>query len=570
MSLCDGCRGAHILGSANKRRSSLNQEPLRRFVATNIPPTESVSLDIRNNILPSIDADLNEIKAKLAELQKASAALVKEQESLLAMRVSHAKLLSPLRHIPSEILTEILLYIMRMIGFDALCREHRSLAAVCSKWRSVILGNPSLWSHIHLPLSAWTSQRSYHNLDLVLARSGSLGVNLTVDIDWSVPTEAITHICPVRQEMLWRIGEEVARWKVVDLRLPDPKLILSGMESVPVALESLSLAFPPDAKSSESKMFRKCLKLRRLHITLGSCPIKLPWAQIDDLSICGSTSQSPVDMDKYVNLIEKCTALRRLEAEIPLNYFMDQPLQLKTCPTIKYLRSDFAYLLNFLVMPALQEAHISSPINHWQVNDILPPLVNLMTRSKCFSSLTHLTFCYDKATYSPSSQHLLYILHRTINLETLSYTTGDVRSTLRPADVGYSTDAAALADALSTPILPRLRRFSLHVPKHDNHRTLPYFGRTGSLAEALQQRRTLETFEIVVRAAKLRSSVLRQAGDMEYVDILSQAEIDDLETLRGQGLKLHLSVSARVVSAKRGVVAFESRLLVGSKAEVEA
>ncbi|KAF7364864.1 hypothetical protein MVEN_00356700 [Mycena venus] len=96
--------------------------------------------------LAKLDAQIEEIEITLSQL--------KEKRTLLKAPIdAHRALISPMRHVPLDVLQEIF--------FPCLPTEHNALidpaeaplllGRICRHWRSVSYSTPMLWSSIHIP-----------------------------------------------------------------------------------------------------------------------------------------------------------------------------------------------------------------------------------------------------------------------------------------------------------------------------------------------------------------------------------------------------------------------------------
>ncbi|KAJ7231031.1 hypothetical protein B0H12DRAFT_1240046 [Mycena haematopus] len=120
---------------------------------TNEPPEDSESTFIRSVIsktatrLASLEDEIYKVTEKLKHLED-------ERASLSSHLMQHKAILSPLRRMPPELLSEIFSSTLPSLGETWQDRKHYMdhsswvLSHVSSRWRTVSLSTPSLWSSI--------------------------------------------------------------------------------------------------------------------------------------------------------------------------------------------------------------------------------------------------------------------------------------------------------------------------------------------------------------------------------------------------------------------------------------
>ncbi|KAJ6552818.1 hypothetical protein B0H19DRAFT_893593, partial [Mycena capillaripes] len=116
---------------------------------TNEPPEDSELASIRSIVtnggirLTRLDTDISQLREQLRQLEE-------ERLALSSFRARNMAILSPLRRVPVEVLSEIFLWTLPSL------REPRErfhvtdspwfLTHVSRRWRAVAISNPSLWS----------------------------------------------------------------------------------------------------------------------------------------------------------------------------------------------------------------------------------------------------------------------------------------------------------------------------------------------------------------------------------------------------------------------------------------
>ncbi|KAJ6508559.1 hypothetical protein C8R45DRAFT_1208214 [Mycena sanguinolenta] len=131
---------------------SLSDSPFTSRLNTNYVPSPSETLEIRSLLVDPIE-EIARIDTQIAEMESVLTQL-REKRALLQLPIdAHKALISPMRHIPQDILLEIF--------FACLPSEHNAVidsaeapllfGRVSRHWRSVAYSTPMLWSSIHIP-----------------------------------------------------------------------------------------------------------------------------------------------------------------------------------------------------------------------------------------------------------------------------------------------------------------------------------------------------------------------------------------------------------------------------------
>ncbi|KAJ6580827.1 hypothetical protein B0H19DRAFT_894028, partial [Mycena capillaripes] len=125
---------------------------------SNEPPSDSY-LALIQSAIPKIDARLARLDDEIAELRVTLEQLETDRVSLLNYRTRNNAILSPLRRIPTELLSEIFQWTLPSLN-DQWMRNRLDMAdspwvltRISSRWRAVSLSTPSLWSRITIDYS---------------------------------------------------------------------------------------------------------------------------------------------------------------------------------------------------------------------------------------------------------------------------------------------------------------------------------------------------------------------------------------------------------------------------------
>ncbi|KAF7366672.1 F-box domain-containing protein [Mycena sanguinolenta] len=119
---------------------------------TNEPPDDS-ELTFIHSVVSETSARLTRLDDEISKLQEKLKQLEDERATLLSYRTRNKAILSPLRRMPPEVLSEIFSWTLLPtidalgIGFH-MAQSPWLLTRISSRWRAVCLSTTSLWSRI--------------------------------------------------------------------------------------------------------------------------------------------------------------------------------------------------------------------------------------------------------------------------------------------------------------------------------------------------------------------------------------------------------------------------------------
>lgn len=250
--------------------------------------------------LVEVDQELERLKASIADLEHHRFHL---QESL-----AHKQgILSPLRHLPPEILEEIFLqyHVGASVSWPRLLDGHSpwTLGRVCSFWRSVYLALPGLWSTFHFDLSgiADASPRLRTSvadlLQTCLQRSGTGLLRFTFH---SHSGEVNLSIDDLSRSLLSTLVEASSRWYEVNLYLNDLSACSDALSLARGNVNQLrSLRLVSTITPTAARLNRQpidafadapCLvKLSLQNVIYPTSYLQIPWNQLRYLTSKGCT-----------------------------------------------------------------------------------------------------------------------------------------------------------------------------------------------------------------------------------------------------------------------------------------
>jgi hypothetical protein len=248
------------------------------------------------NLVKEAEIELSTYDTEITCLQVALDELQRKRRQLQQCMQETQALLAPVRRMPPEVLSEIILLSLpnkwnaEKSGAIALVHSQ-----VCTYWRGVVLSMKELWSTIRLNLPP--RKHSLAILQTYLWRSGHSPLTLTLcESQPAAPKQAT-----IASFIVDIIAAESFRWKHIDFTL-SPMLLqrLASIRGKLKQLESLQLGVPyqvwtSDLLHSDFDMFAQAPKLRRLHIVHPLVPsvFRLPWEQVTHYSTSSTAEHIP-------------------------------------------------------------------------------------------------------------------------------------------------------------------------------------------------------------------------------------------------------------------------------------
>ncbi|KAJ7780134.1 hypothetical protein DFH07DRAFT_793903 [Mycena maculata] len=138
----------------------------QQLLTTNEPP-ESPELIYVRSVLSKTDARLEWLDDEISRLQDRLKQLEEERGALSAYRAQNHLILSPLRRIPAEILTEIFAWTLPSVVKPSAQSDIKAspwtLSHTSRRWRAISISIPCLWSQVSINYA----HDSVYSLDLV-------------------------------------------------------------------------------------------------------------------------------------------------------------------------------------------------------------------------------------------------------------------------------------------------------------------------------------------------------------------------------------------------------------------
>ncbi|KAF7364849.1 hypothetical protein MVEN_00355200 [Mycena venus] len=312
---------------------SLADSPFIDRLNTNYVPSDSEICEIRTLLVDPVD-ELAKLDAQIEEMEITLSLLKEKRASLQAPIDAHRALISPMRHVPLDVLQEIF--------FSCLPTEHNALidpaeaplllGQICSHWRSVAYSTPRIWSSLHIPSFDSRSHSVPSAIFVILGRiverwlkrsgncslsiSLSSGINSSLDF-WSEDHPILSPLLQVRQ----RLRHLELSADTQSLR----QLLRLGPKDLPI-LKTIRIQASGDPLFDGNLEATNALQLPTLEdISLSfsatSDPLSLPlnWSQLTGLSlVCyplwtGQSWEGGFDAGGVLDVLRSCPNLVRCE-----------------------------------------------------------------------------------------------------------------------------------------------------------------------------------------------------------------------------------------------------------------
>ncbi|KAF5356433.1 hypothetical protein D9758_009505 [Tetrapyrgos nigripes] len=280
-------------------------------------PTSSESSQL-SELISNIEQDLSDYEKDIHILENVLLDL-KRKKGELERYVDHCKAyLSPIRRLPTEIMSEIFLIYQDLHWSDREDRQFREpltrpvmaysspamtalvLSSVCKLWRTITLATPQLWSRFSLQISG-KGDSLFHLLEIYLSRSQQHPLTLDVDFDERETSNPIMRLLSAHSH----------RWFFAscDGRCPG----LNMQTDVPL-LQSLEMQYS-DADTLDAFAGARTLRTISWVGISKFLHSSIRWDQIQVLRV-RELHTDDVGLLKYVReLAQKCRALRSLELD---------------------------------------------------------------------------------------------------------------------------------------------------------------------------------------------------------------------------------------------------------------
>jgi hypothetical protein len=427
----------------------LNSPAMALLHSASIPSDNDV-LQVKATIQEGKE-NLRLLDERIALLRLSLLELERHREEVQTYVTHHEAVLSPIRHLPPEILSEIFLAATngQCMSWPQDCGAPWHLDKVCSYWRTVFISLPKLWSTINMNLKGDISSSAYQFLRMCLDRSGNELLTFSI-----MTGDTSTLLCDVVDALV----SCSSRWKSasfdVEMLCSVRKPLSRAKNSLPY-LQCLHLASSQAGTIGEAVLdaFEVAPRLRDLsliQIVYPSQLLRVPWGQLTRLKLSGNTlreGEFTRILRQTPNLVDFSTENERV-LEVT-----SEAVSLPHLTTLSVVNkgSYITRIFQLITAPKLTELHI-----HARTAFSPEHVLGMLRRSEC--PLTDLTLEASHDTDAMWEENIGIIC---LLAELPGLTKVDLR-VLRASDaiiprLTYRVNAPA-------PLLPYLQVFSLEDP----------------------------------------------------------------------------------------------------------
>jgi hypothetical protein len=278
-------------------------------------------------LLKTSKSELQECDEEIKRLKARIFALEGRKKKLEGYVTSMRQLLSPIRKLPLDILGSI----FQAANSAAVIGDGNSdsvpaklLTGVCSYWRTLALGMPSLWSNIQLNVDFEREQQQTNLLMTILMLSRTSPLILSIKCD-PKGYFGYAHGNERRHTAIDKLLEESSRWQEVSFCVHYELLvaIFRNFRGKFQSLKSLQLlCLSCSATNSSLSVFETAPRLSQLVLLPLSLLIPMPYNQITHTTLMGE----PARFGEVLEIIRRCANL----TDITIAYSRPTVLSLPT------------------------------------------------------------------------------------------------------------------------------------------------------------------------------------------------------------------------------------------------
>ncbi|KAF7982254.1 hypothetical protein HWV62_29485 [Athelia sp. TMB] len=288
---CERC--GHGATSSNLQQPEVKSSPVHDLLHNNLPPRTIGELKAARQTLSEIQQDLDGVDETISHIRTALQRLLTKRAVLQDYADAHQGVLSYMRRIPTEILSEIFIHTLPAFPFELSAKDAPLLLErVCQRWKDVVRSTSLLWSYIQLDIGHGEDSRTITRIATCLSRSREHSLTIAVN------GRNLEHQdLKSRFSVLRLLTHQCSRWQTVHLKLPlwaIRKYIIVG--SSLLRLHTLHLDITSDVEEDDSTKPLDCFssapKLKTLALTstdlsdiVTNGSMIIPWANLTSLAI---------------------------------------------------------------------------------------------------------------------------------------------------------------------------------------------------------------------------------------------------------------------------------------------
>ncbi|KZP34242.1 hypothetical protein FIBSPDRAFT_2543 [Athelia psychrophila] len=359
------------------------------------PPTPSEAALALESV-ELIRGDINALEVEISRAQEHLVFLFDTHAALQNQAEAQLSILSPFRHLPDELLSEIFKWCLPT-NITTVWRTHAPMLvqSICKRWRDVARATPILWaSTLNLHLTPRRAHMENPMAEPWLLRAGTLPLTLSLGYCEDILEY---HPVPTPYPAFNMALSQSSRWQTLWLRLSDVMLEnFSSFRGQLPLLENLTIShhssLRPNDESINTLNFMDAPRLRSLELgsEISKGHLRIPWSNLTELVIGFSGASAVLAVLSDCHRLVKCQIRGFRKEHSPLRP-LDTRLEHLNELSVEYFHTlnSSLNLLQYLTLPALQSLSISLqcphiPFPHDYTDPLSSHLVPLITRSRCY------------------------------------------------------------------------------------------------------------------------------------------------------------------------------------------
>ncbi|THV07988.1 hypothetical protein K435DRAFT_709224 [Dendrothele bispora CBS 962.96] len=375
----------------------------RSLVTSNaIPEDEDVNRIQR--VCAELSQDLSRMNAQIERLRASLDAITQTRDALHSRFSSLKSITSPLRKFPVEVLQLIFINCLEQFSTISTTESPLVLTQICSRWRSIAIDTPELWTAIHINIPQAYAFEPYSSkcnsiregVQKFLMRSGHLPLSISLyssnnntnQEDISEVTRTLEILEPYHK-----------RWKHLYLQIPLRCMVvvehlrgedLPILETTLICCSQVLGADIQNVTEHSVPFFENapCLRQLSLGAWYGATIFKptgaATWERITHLIV--GTGCWRLHLRDIIDMLVMCFNLEECTITVPSNDFSTSdaiPL-----PKLRRMNLDGQYnessaqLLDLLILPELRELTVIDVMRDHN-SPLIQSIENLLRRSSC-------------------------------------------------------------------------------------------------------------------------------------------------------------------------------------------
>lgn len=315
-----------------------------------------------------------------------------------------------IQHLPAELMSEIFLHCMKSREFydpydirpTRLDKTPLLVAKIDSRWRSIALSTPILWSSIAL-----TIQPKYLKGDVLLAKSWMARSGKCPLTIYLAGNGDLKNTMQLMEVFLLRCE----RWHDVQLYLPSA--VIRSLSEAKNRLPRLQRLYIGPMWPADVDIFENAPQLRCVYLAAGVAPseFKFKWDQLRSCDTGLRSTESCLELFRLTPNLEECIVspasvyLHNSHPSVELAHLRSMTI-----------RNSPACFLDALLVPELREVFVHPSPGQWNVT---PQLVSLLLRSSVQILSFHMKLPINY--YRENMVQILQASHSLVELELRGY-----------------------------------------------------------------------------------------------------------------------------------------------------